>query len=988
MDKNARIALLIPIMYLWICSPLYCNDQPLNSRQNIAILKTESKTPSVADTVSKALEREGFNITFLSAKDACDPKKLNTGNYFLYVIPNPEKYPKNGEKALTQFIQNKGNLLVLGKPELPGQPLLETVSPSYKMYPMHDIASLKISDDQGILTETNLSLPVPQSASSCFRRPTGKGFESGYSFRWIPVIDAIDSTGLDRGTAAWMLINQAPLKTSPEFSDALRRLVATTQGNKQKEQLSVEGSAFAVCAITDNDALLALAKTPLFGNMAKRMAKGVYLSHAGSDHFSYWPDEIMQMGAAVVNYGVNPAQTKVTISVSNTEGMQVYKSSETFNINPGETVKKAMGEIPANITDQGYRIRTELVSDGEIIDVITHEIGILSTDETNPADFITTRDTQFRLHNRQWNPVGANYWPRNAIATEQIDYLYHWLTPGYYDPEQLDDDLQRLQDMGCNFIAIRAHYTENRRTLLDFLRRCLNHDIYVFLFLQQHEVTVEPHYFQGIMMPFLFETDKVTDFIKETRITNNPAVMAWDLIWEPSVWLFQDNVTMFGWDGNPNLRDRWDDDWLNWIDERYGSLANAETDWGVPAPRRADGHVTSPADSLFEKDGPWRVMVSAYRRFMSDLMNHYWNDTYRQLKKLDPNHLISYRQGNLPPNDFTLTSTLKHVDYYNMEGYSFPPKENGVNKAGFVNRYLCYVFDDKPFMWNEYGYGGPWGKYTHHLDGEDLVYQGEYVEMINSLAYKNGANGIAPWWFPGGLRASEKTDFGITTPEGTLRPSGESMKKYAAMYRNTPPERPVPNEWFTFDTDAHSGGLWYVAFNDGADAYEQATTDNKTLGVKTPGTGTTSANTPLLAVGNTKYNDKNPPKYLNAEFNQVRLYIGDKGWVTVGNGDTVRVSPGVPILARISVGNLEQATWLTSDECKGQPGAVFLASTGKSKLACYQGIEKNTPWLHDSEFDFQLTNGISGNTPVELRMRAEDRAWFGEIFRFTLVTGE
>ena len=490
-------------------------------------------------------------------------------------------------------------------------------------------------------------------------------------------------------------------------------------------------------------------------------------------------------------------------------------------------------------------------------------------------------------------------------------------------------------------------------------------------------------------MPFYFRENLVSEFIEETKIASNPALMAWDLIWEPSNWLFKSNTTMFGWDGNPNFRQRWDGDWAAWIDERYGSLANAELDWGVPVPRTPGGEITSPPDEQFEVDGKWRIMVAAYRRFMADIMNRQYNDACQVLRKLDPNHLISYRQGNLPPVDYTLTSTHKYVDFFSMEAYSFPPKENGKNKVGFVNRYLSYALKDKPFMWNEYGYGGPWGKHTRHLDGEDVAYQYEYVEMVNSEAYKNGANGIAPWWFPGGLRASEKTDFGITTPEGTLRPSGQSLKKYGKLYRDDPPGRPEPDTWMTIDLDAHSGGLWHITNTVGADAYEEASEKGLCLGIKTRATGTTSANTPLLAVGNTEYNGTNPPKYLNAEFNWFRIKIGDGEWQEVKQGEKISIPQGEAILAQASVGNLQEATWLAPENNENTFGCVYLASTEASGIGVKQSINKNTQWNNDTDFggSFPLTGGIDKETNVELQMTALDRAWFGEKLRFTLVPG-
>lgn len=988
--KLHLILLIQLIMLFFGCSSLSTNRPSQDSRNRIAILKDISAgiDPSLSEALANALNREGFEVTFLSAEEVSDSSILSPKDYFLYAIPAASSYPESGEEALKSYIQQKGSLLVLGVPELPGQPLFETVSPAYKMYPMHEIASLKMVNSQGIIPAEQFNLPVPSKASSCFRRPTGKGFECGYSFRWIPIITAHDKDGLERGTVSWMLLNQAPLVPDSIFKDALRRLVATTPGNEAKEKLNVEGSVYAVCAINDKEALLQLTDTPLFGNMAKRIAEGVYLSHAGTHKFSYWPGEAMTIGAAVVNYGLHTSKVDINISVaSRTEKEVVFEKRQSLKVKPGETLKKKFGEMDAMLASGGYQITTELINAGEVVDIITYEVGILSTKRESRDAFVTVEGTDFWLHHKKWYPVGVNYWPRSAIATEQVDYLYHWLTPGYYDPEQIDDDLKRLQDMGVNFVAIRANYINDRRTVLDFLRRCHNHDIYVYLLLQKHEVNVEPHYFEGIMMPFHFQNEMVREFMEETHIAENPALFAWDLIWEPSNWLFKDNVTAFGWDGNPNFRQRWDKDWADWIDERYGSLSNAEADWGMPVPRSAGGHITSPTSSQFERDGPWRIMVAAYRRFMDDIMNRQYNDACRTIRQLDPNHLITYRQGNLPPEDYTLTSTLKHVDFFSMEAYSFPPAENGAEKVGFVNRYLSYVFKDKPFIWNEYGYGGPWGKHTRHLDGEDIEYQYEYIDMVNREAYKNGANGFAPWWFPGGLRASEKTDFGITTPEGTLRPSGESVKKYGEMYLSNPPVRPTPDEWFSLDLDAHSGGLWYVTFNDGARAYEKSTVEGKCLGIRTRGTGTTSADTPLLAVGNTPYNEKNPPKYLNAEFNWFQIKLGNGPWLEVANGGTVKVPENSMVTARASVGNLQEATWLTPESAKGQPGAVYLAATGDSGLPIRQAIEEDTPWLRDALFgeSFLLANGISEETKVALQMTAEGRAWFGEKWQFTLI---
>ena len=59
-----------------------------------------------------------------------------------------------------------------------------------------------------------------------------------------------------------------------------------------------------------------------------------------------------------------------------------------------------------------------------------------------------------------------------------------------------------------------------------------------------------------------------------------------------------------------------DPDWRAWVNDQYGSLANAEQIWGLAAPLDAKGQLTNPTDDQVANDGPWRVMVDAYRRFM------------------------------------------------------------------------------------------------------------------------------------------------------------------------------------------------------------------------------------------------------------------------------------------------------------------------------------------------------------------------------------
>jgi hypothetical protein len=106
----------------------------------------------------------------------------------------------------------------------------------------------------------------------------------------------------------------------------------------------------------------------------------------------------------------------------------------------------------------------------------------------------------------------------------------------------------------------------------------------------------------------------------------------------------------------------------------------------------------------------------------------------------------------------------------------------------------------------------------------------------------------------------------------------------------------------------------------------------------------------------------------------------------VRNGARIRVPRNRPVLAAASIGNLQDATWLTPASCAGKPGAVYLASTDASGLKLKQPISKDTPRLEDAGFgeSFVLSEGVASDTSVELQLTAEGRAWFGEKLRLTL----
>jgi len=232
---------------------------------------------------------------------------------------------------------------------------------------------------------------------------------------------------------------------------------------------------------------------------------------------------------------------------------------------------------------------------------------------------------------------------------------------------------------------------------------------------------------------------------------------------------------------------------------------------------------------------------------------------------------------------------------------------------------------------------------------------------------------------------NERSDFGIISPDGRPRPAAECIRRYSPRIRRAR-SRPRPDTWLLYDRDAHCGGYWYFLFHEGAAAWARADKAGKHLGFRSEGTGTTSLNTPLAAVGNRPCTGRNPPKFLDAEFNTLQILDATGHWREASDGVRIQVRRGRPVQARISLGNIQEATWIAPAHAGGKPGGVYLASTNRSELTVRLPLPADTPYLGDADFgEAPLTPGIDRVRKVELRLVAAGRTGFGEKRTFTLV---
>jgi hypothetical protein len=230
----------------------------------------------------------------------------------------------------------------------------------------------------------------------------------------------------------------------------------------------------------------------------------------------------------------------------------------------------------------------------------------------------------------------------------------------------------------------------------------------------------------------------------------------------------------------------------------------------------------------------------------------------------------------------------------------------------------------------------------------------------------------------------EMSDCGYCGPDGVLRPFGKDYADFIVENYINDKKVDLPKYRVKVDLDADGRGVDGLCYYHLIDENIKAEQQDAVLELYSEATDTTSANVPLTAIGNVEFNGTNPPKHLNGEFNYVKLILGDGSVVKVNNGDTVNVPFGA-IKAEMSLGNLKEATWLSPLKHNDQNGCVYVVSHPKSDIKVKIPICEDAPYLEDTFCnETLLCENVENEIFVSLRLGAENRADFGEVFKFTL----
>jgi len=605
------------------------------------------------------------------------------------------------------------------------------------------------------------------------------------------------------------------------------------------------------------------------------------------------------------------------------------------------------------------------------MDRIEHRIEALRTEPARPDEFVRVQGSMFTLGGKPWYFRGINYWPNWIAGYPTLNHRNREC----YDPEIIERDLAWLQSAGVNVVsAIAGIQPPNPddpagyRDQLDFLDRCLRHGIRCYFTVPYGRAYAGADF------------ARIKDYIEKAGLRDHPAIMCWELAWEPIEGAWNKDLEKLG------------PDWNRWLVERYGSVEHALSDWGFDPRPSPEKPVPAPTMEQCMNSGPWNRYVAAFTRAFSDLISRAYGKVIRSLRAWDPSHLISFRGGacGIPSGavfaHIHSVGVARHLDFlcpegYNLQtgGWAVPTPADDIRKGGLVTLYYRHVSREKPVVWLEFGFtvngfGEAWTPARFRVRPAELENQRIEVEHFYSMFVESGSRGASPWWFPGGFRLGENSDFGFVEPDGSERPVCSVFKAYQPRFAGV--RHDPPDSFVTLDLEGERYRAWQMY----APAYLDLVKAGKIPAVRTEGTGTDSSNCPLVSVTGTPCDGHNPPRHLNAEFDRLEIKVGDEPWREATDGAAIVGPKGARVLCRAVVGNIGEAKWLAAGA-----GAVRLTGRAEYGLAFSAPVTADVPYLGSGEVaEFTLVPGLDGEVRVSFEMEAAGRTWFGERRVITL----
>lgn len=650
--------------------------------------------------------------------------------------------------------------------------------PAYHVYSCSDVTG--IENRWAGLRQTAPELGIPSEVSAFHPRPQSTGWNKSRENRWIPLLEAFSAQGEDRGVVAAMRFTAGTEKLWVGF--------APEDPGWYRLETTLSYVAALIGRIHDG---------------------GPFLWEGGTTQYTYFPDQSIEFGAQMVNGGETLGSHHLRFEI-----LDPYSDTVLFRreSKKGDTHLETE-KLPAGFLRKhsAYQIAVSLIESSSteegarIVDQLVHSLDVW---EPNPdLEWVSAAKGYFTIGGSPWYPYGVNYMPSSGVAREEWRQFEYWLDSDAYDPEIVERDLSRIEGMGLNSIsAFLYHRSLNSWNLIDLLRRCERRRLRVNL-------SIRP----GTPMDFPWEQVKET--IQKNRLAENRTVFAYDLAWEPH------------FEGKEPRQEEHGEEWNRWIESKYGSLETAAENWGH-APEIVEGSAQVPGSRQWYEPGPWNEMLADYSHFLDELLGNRYGEARKKVRTIDNRHLVSFRmQHSGDPTywgptwiPYPLEGLVDAVDILEPEAYGRIGGWDRVKPGMFTAAYCRAIAPDLPVYWAEMGLSC-WDPQKGAVTAEKESVVADYYRDFLRMARESYANGISFWWYPGGYRTNENSDYGILNPDGTDRPVTRVIRENASLIENLG-QRPKPDVILPMDRSWKPGGL-AGSYDEVASEYWEAVEEGK-----------------------------------------------------------------------------------------------------------------------------------------------------------------
>ncbi|MBO5897989.1 MAG: hypothetical protein J6R04_03160, partial [Clostridia bacterium] len=809
---------------------------------------------------------------------------------------------------------------------------IDSLAPVYELYPITNGAELVTSENQVFVTERDYKLS--DYMVSCHPGRQGIGYNNNRTSRFVPLIEVKDEKGLHSGYAAWMHI----------FSSTHSTINGKMEGSMLACFSSVSDEFY------NADGIAAIVET------AKVMTRSAFIVEGGTDEHIYVEEDADSIVAGIAFVELSGDKTPGLVA-----SVDLYKGDTRLG---GFSSKDLAAKSISNNISQVYgsydvskgqpdRAVATLTLDGKVIDKIEQDVSFWAPKE-NPS-FIYMEDGYFKRDGEIVNFFGVNYMPSYGIAEPNSSYFENYVMRPSYDPTVVANDLDRIVDLGMNSVSIFVHYQYaiDNNNMLHMIQLCEDRGIYVNLSIRD------------VCYPLMnYKEAETENLITYQHFQENDNVYVYDIAWEPRIGAY-DDTRYIG-------RKNYDAAWLEWINVQYGSLANAEKAWGVTLNKTAEGAPLVSDEILNSTDKKYLKVTSAYYRFLDDHIAKVMNEGIQHMQAIAPNQMITfrmsmsgsgYRNGSYKPSThcFDFASLASTLAYMEPEGYALGANPAAALQIPIANAYARYVSPDTPVVWKEYGQqvwtkGNDNTNFVPNENAMKAVY--DYYDYTLEYCLNAYTSGMYCWYYAGGFRINENSDFGILNPDGSDRPVTALLREYAPLFINQG-ERPEAEVLIEVERDNMVGGMFGI--------YDQAKAEAR----KAYDAGK------FFEFVDANMDEPYEHPYADEVYEDaVADAKGDNGLYPLRyvNGMIKTfdvVTEGGKTYAVLTVCNTKQSIW--------RAGTVSIVSYDGSDIAVDYTIDEQVDYLENHEVKFE----ISGKGDIALRFEIEG-VQFGNLYTATV----